>query len=304
MNEQEQYEEWKRNLKKTVRTALERYTNFGDFSAVTNDSIKFAYLKKAGNELESFDNFEEWFESLDDDDARKVAYLTALHHGNMFNIENVPEAIKQLFPKWIASYPLKEEDMLMKLNEGETFLTKMLEPDFAEKLEGCFFKLSSRSAKDCGIIRATSIKKVAWAFVDSMRFADDFVEACTNFGGTNLNFFEWLDDCKTTKEVRCFIEKGVLKGITKYQWDKDAEYSDKFIENVQRVIEEKILPHTKTWLDTFAVDFFEREDGSVQLIELNNYNNSDPVLYINHDNIGKPFIIEENIYNKKSTAFF
>ncbi len=219
------------------------------------------------------------------------------HSSCVCDIELVPESIKAFFPKLIASYPITSSKAFSTYNSGKNYLTNLLGEDINTKLNGCFFKLSSRSAKDCRKIQANTIEDIADAFWKSLRIPDDVSQYIEYCGTVNLNFYEWLDDCCPTKEMRCFIFNGKLQGITKYQILEKAEYSPDFPQKVQTFVEEQVIPAAQGWLKNFVVDVYERADGSVKVLEFNPYELSDPCLYHQHSNIGKPFILEEDIYN-------
>ena len=112
----------------------------------------------------------------------------------------------------------------------------------------------------------------------------------------NINFFEWLDDCKVTNEVRCFVKKRKLQGISKYRVYQPATYSADFMDKVTKFIESEVIPASKNWLGDFVVDCYEKADGTVGVIEFNPYEYSDPCLYGSHNRIGNPFIIEDDLY--------
>lgn len=81
------------------------------------------------------------------------------------------------------------------------------------------------------------------------------------------------------REIRCFIYGRKLLGISKYQYDKEAEYSFESIADTARFLEEKLLPASQNWLRDFVADFYEKEDGPVQMLEFHPHHLSDPSLW-------------------------
>jgi hypothetical protein len=75
------------------------------------------------------------------------------------------------------------------------------------------------------------------------------------------------------------------------------KYSKDFIANAIIFLEKELLPLTLSWQQDFVVDLVELKDGSCQVVEFNPYWSSLPCLYGEMKNVGKPFIIETDIYN-------
>ncbi len=248
-------------------------------------------------DLGNFEELEAWLKSLIDDCKLDELWgLVSFRYTTLCDIENVSDEMRAFFPKLIASYRIPSRCLINGGDIVRNFCNSSFGDVFDEKLKGCFFKLSSRSAKDCRKFRAWDIEDIISAFDNSLRVVDDVWQYFNFSHPINLNFYEWLEDCKGSNEVRCFIKKRKLKGITKYQVDQQATYSAEFISNVNKFIETEIIPASKNWLGDFVVDCYEKADGTVGVIEFNPYEYSDPCLYGKHQLIGEPSIIEDDIY--------
>ena len=267
------------------------------WDSLISQQLRKSWVNVLGTEPKSFEEIEKWlWKQYDDQDIDKLFQELSFRYTTLCDIENVPEEIKCFFPKLIASYPITNRSVINGGDTAREFCKTSFGDVFEEKLKGCFFKLSSRSAKDWRKLRAMDIEDIVSAFDSSIRFCDDIWQYFNFSHPINLNFYEWLDDCKSTNEVRCFIKKRKLEGISKYHGDKPATYSSSFIDKVTKFIEAEIIPASKNWIGDFVVDCYEKADGAVGVIEFNPYEYSDPCLYCFHQYIGRPPVIEEDIY--------
>lgn len=284
-------------FKKGMFDVFAEYFDPNDWDNYNNRFMKAAWKKRFGTELQNYGELTDWINQETDQTTLNQFMSSCFNfYHKACDIEEIPENLKAFFPPLVASYPITDTKMPSSRQSAREFCQQSFGDVFDQKLKGCFFKLSSRSSKDIHIIRANSMEDLVEAIFNSLRF-EDIYTYIFDFGCINLNFYKWLDDCKTTREIRCFIHDRKLLGITKYQYDKEAEYSPEFIANTTRFIEEKLLPASKNWLRNFVADFYEREDGSVQMLEFNPYNLSDPCLYGRHSNIGNPPVIEHDLYD-------
>lgn len=283
--------------KSVVRYFITEKCKVDGWDSLLSKEVRNTWKNVFNSELSSFEEFESWLQDLRED--QKIDELWSelfFRYTTLCSIENVSDEIKAFFPKLVASYRIPNRCIINGGDIARDFCLESFGDVFDEKLKGCFFKLSSRSSKDCLKIRANSIDDIVYAFDSSLRMVDD-VWLYFNYGyPINLNFYEWIEDCKGTNEVRCFIQKRKLKGISKYQINKPATYSSDFIDKVREFIESRVIPASVNWIGDFVVDCYEKEDGSVGVIEFNPYEQSDPCLYGSHKLIGTPLVIEEDIY--------
>ncbi len=256
-----------------------------------------AFIKQQGKSYCQLEDIWAWLEKAEDEEINKMMWVIGFYASMVCDIELVPNEIRTFFPQLIASYPISSTKEFQTFNGCKKYFTDLFGEELDAPLKGCFFKLSSRSAKDCKKIQANSIDDLAVAFFNSLRIPEDLISYVGIYGKANLNFYEWLEDCNPAKEVRCFVRERKLQGITKYQISGVAEYSPDFPQKVKTFVEEKVIPASKDWLANFVVDVYESADGSVKVLEFNPYNLSDPCLYGSHANIGNPLIIEEDIYD-------
>lgn len=247
---------------------------------------------------EPFGDLENFFQKMSTIKFSEAHPTMLAAYDFMFCREMLPDALNPFLPKTIRYYSVSPEIILENNREKiQDYVNQTIAPDFDAELKGSFFKMGGASAKDVKITKADSLQSVVDAFCLSMRFRREALLRSLLGLPITLFFIERLSSCESAKEIRVMVKDSRIQGISAYHMQARIKYSENFIPAARALLEENILPFSEDWQADFVVDLTERKTGDCQIIEFNSYWTSFPCLYGEMANIGKPFIIEEDIYN-------
>lgn len=151
--------------------------------------------------------------------------------------------------------------------------------------EGFFFKLDSRSPKDCGILHFTTdnLDELPSYVFSSERMLDDLCAHRLHRDSFVLCFRKWMT---LLDEQRVFVKDHAIQGITRYDYlnEPEIEYTADHIRRVEADAAgylATISPHMS--IKDYVFDFAYLPDGQTVLIELNPYGLSDPCCFGSYD---------------------
>ncbi|MDE6250147.1 MAG: hypothetical protein K2M34_00735 [Alphaproteobacteria bacterium] len=222
----------------------------------------------------------------------KAAYNT------LCSRQYLPRPLEHFLPRNIKTYSIDTTHLFPRPDKEfiREYITQVIEPDF-DKIQGCFFKLGGMSAKTKSRTRANSIDNIYDAMCNSDRYMREYQDSHVLNLPVYIFFNHELRDAKTEKEIRVMVKDNKIQGISSYKVNGASKYSSEFIPRAIEFLNSKVLPFTTSWQQNVVIDILERNNKDLQIIEFNPYYASMPCYYGYHKNIGKPFIIESDIYN-------
>lgn len=224
----------------------------------------------------------------------KAAYHT------LCSRQYLPRPLEQFLPKNIKTYTIDTAHLFPHPDKEfiQEYIANVIAPDFNE-IKDCFFKLGGMSAKIKSRTRANNICNIYDAMCNSDRYIREYQDSHVLGLPVYLYFNEELHDAKTEKEIRVMVKDNKIQGISSYKVNGASQYSSTFIPRTIEFLNSEVLPLTLSWQQNFVIDLMEQKNKDLQIIEFNPYYGSMPCYYGYHKNIGKPFIIESDIYNIK-----
>lgn len=211
--------------------------------------------------------------------------------------QHLPKELAKFLPKNIKSYSLDSAQLFPRPDETviHDFVNNVIAPDFG-KIKDCFFKLGGHSAKTKARTRAKSLDNISDAMLHSDRYRLEYQFSHVLNIPVHIFFNEDLCDARTEKEIRVMIKDNKIQGISSYKMNGRSTYSSNFIPRAIEFLNSDVLPLTTHWQQHFVIDVLERKNKDLQIVEFNPYYTSMPCFYGTYDNIGKPFIIEDDRY--------
>jgi hypothetical protein len=284
-------------MKKNQVNILCEFFSLGrrDMTRVEFDAMNIGFNALSG-EIIDISNPNKFFDTLTLYSKTDIFNVMFAANAYISNRENLLDELAAFMPREIAR---AEFNPMIVLNGDERGVDEFIEdkvmPIFSD-IKGCFFKLGGCSAKDVKASRVNSIADVKHAMMQSFRYKIDcHLQRLLKLPAT-MFFNEKIPGMETSKEIRVIVKDNKIKGISAYNiWGK-IEYHKDFIPKCQKILQDQILPLAKKWQNKYVIDFAERAGGVPQVLEFNPYFASGMCLYGKPENVGKPPVIEEDIY--------